>query len=193
LLFVGRFDLHKGADILLRAFARLARDRPEVRLLFVGPDTGLSQGGRRIGLKEYLESELPSSVRAKVEYFGALSRYEIEPLRRRAFVTVVPSRYETFGNVVTEAMAMGCPLVATSTGGIAETVSDRRNGLLVVEEDAQALADAVNELFGDPALAARLGEQAASDCEEYFHPRKIAEQTLQFYSAILERNPNKRV
>lgn len=194
ILFVGRFDYTKGADVLLRAYAKLATDRSKIRLLFVGPDFGLvSNSGYRMNFGEFVNQELPFALRNRIEYRGVLSQLEIEKLRARAYLTVVCSRYETFGNTVTEAMAAGCPIVATDAGGISEIIVNNRNGLVAPIADIDGLAAAIAKLLDDPALAARLGERAGYDCHARFEPRKIARRTVDFYSAIIEHHKQKAV
>jgi glycogen synthase len=63
---------------------------------------------------------------------------------------------------VVEALAVGCPVIATSVGGVPEVVRDGENGLLVPPGDAQALAGAIRRFFSDPELAARLAAAALS-------------------------------
>jgi glycosyltransferase involved in cell wall biosynthesis len=73
-------------------------------------------------------------------------------------VVVLPSLAESFGFAVLEAMSLGRPVVATTTGGVPEVVSNGKTGLLVPPADAEALGAAVGRVLGDPALARRLGE-----------------------------------
>lgn len=186
ILFVGRFDRIKGADIVLSSFAKLAEKRPELRLLFVGPDSGLAVEGRGVVQFDEFCSDIPDFLRQRVDYRGLLSRSEIENLRTRAYATVVTSRYETFANVVIEAMSFGCPIVATDVGGIPEIIVDKRNGLLVPSESAEGLTAALVEMLDDASLAARLGAQAALDCETWFTPSTVAQETVEFYSSVIE-------
>jgi glycosyltransferase involved in cell wall biosynthesis len=70
--------------------------------------------GRRWRLEEYIEHRLPGALRdGRVEWLGQRPNSELGNLRRRAAVTVVASRYETFAITICEAMAIGSPLVAT--------------------------------------------------------------------------------
>jgi glycosyltransferase involved in cell wall biosynthesis len=186
ILFVGRFDLHKGADILIRAFAKVAENRRAVKLVFVGPDVGLPVDGGVINLLEYLGKEIPLAMRERIEYRGRLPQSEIEKLRTQAYLTIVCSRYENFPNTVVEAMAAGCPTIATNTGGIREMIFHGRNGLLVEVEDVDGLAAGIAKMLDDPALARKLGEQAARDCRDWFDATKIAERTVSFYSKVIE-------
>jgi glycosyltransferase involved in cell wall biosynthesis len=185
-LFVGRFDRIKGADLVLKAFAIAARERPHLRLIFVGPDVGLTnEQGLPMNFEEFVEKEIPSYARPRIHFYGTLTRPEIEDLRKKAFLTVVTSRYETFGNVVIEAMAFGCPIVATGVGGILEIIKDKQNGLMA-PLSASGIASTVTKLLDNPELAATLGSQAAQDCYEQFDPTKIGHRTINFYSTVID-------
>jgi glycosyltransferase involved in cell wall biosynthesis len=186
ILFVGRFDHVKGADILLKAFAQLARERLGIRLMFVGPDVGLAiDGAHHVHFAEFMEREIPATLHDRIQYCGSLSRDRIQQLRAQACLTVVSSRFENFPNTVTEAMAAGCPIVATNTGGIPEILLDKRNGLLAPPDNVDGLAQAIARLLDDPRFAAKLGEQATKDSHEWLAPQKIAEQTIDFYSRLI--------
>jgi glycosyltransferase involved in cell wall biosynthesis len=195
ILFVGRFDRLKGADILINSFAAIARNRPAATLVFVGPDSGLiDDSGRHINFQDYVDQEVAEALRGRIRYVGPLSRTEIERLRRTAYVTVVCSRYESFPNVVVETMAAGCPLVATDVGGIPELVVNQRNGLLVPANDVDALAAAMEKMFDDPDLAVRLGAQAALDCSSSCDSDRVARETVELYSTVIQTSAkNERV
>jgi glycosyltransferase involved in cell wall biosynthesis len=186
ILFVGRFDQHKGADILIRAFAKVAEHRKEIKLLFVGSDNGLPSNGGVIKFREYLAQQIPLAVRERIEYLGPLPQSEIQKLRTQAYLTIVSSRYDNFPNTVIEAMAAGSPIIATNTGGIPEMIFHGGNGLLVAVEDVDGLAAAIVKMLDDPALACKLGEQAARDCREWFDAAKVAERTIAFYSRVIK-------
>ncbi len=118
LLFVGRFDQIKGGDVALRAFAKVAPAFPKLRLLFVGPDVGLElDHGQIFKFDEFVRKFIPDELRNRITSVGTQASAAIEALRRSSYATIIPSRYETFGNVVIEAMAIGAPIVATDTGG----------------------------------------------------------------------------
>jgi len=194
ILFVGRFDRLKGGDLIIDAFARVLHEQPECRLTFVGPENPLiDDAGRTWRMEEFLDDRFPDpSLRSRVERLGRLTHREILPLRQRSMVTAVCSRYETFGNVVVEAMACGCPLVAPEVGGIPEIVQDGRNGLLFRPGDAADLAVKILTLLGNPSLAEKLGRQGAVDCSERYDPEKLAEKTIAFYRQVIERWNHRR-
>jgi glycosyltransferase involved in cell wall biosynthesis len=189
LLFVGRFDRHKAGDVAIEAFARIRAVEPRARLIFAGPDPGVTDdSGRRWRVREFLDDRLPRAEdRAAVEYLGAQPPAAIRALRVRAAVTLVCSRWENFPYTLGEAMSFGCPVVATATGGLVELVSDGQNGLLARPDDPADLARAALELLRDPERAARLGALAAQTSATQLSPEAIADQTLAFYRRVLAR------
>ena len=188
-LFVGRFDRHKAGDVAIEAFARIRAVEPGARLLFAGPDPGVTDAsGRRWRVREFLDHRLPRAAdRAAVEYLGPQPPAAIRQLRARAAVTLVCSRWENFPYTLGEAMSFGCPVVATATGGLVELISDGQNGLLARPDDSADLARAALELLRDPERAARLGARAAETSAARLSPEAIAEQTLAFYRRVLGR------
>jgi glycosyltransferase involved in cell wall biosynthesis len=185
-LFVGRFDRIKGGDLVIAAFARLADRFPAASLKFVGPDTGVLDDDRRPRkILDYLRERIPdTSVRNRIEWLGPLPHPTVLDLRRKALISVVSSRYDNFPTTVIEAMSLGCPIVATRTGGIPEQLMHEANGLLSEPGDAGDLADKIGRLLGDPALAARLGNQARLDWETRFSPEAVSAKMSAFYGGI---------
>jgi glycosyltransferase involved in cell wall biosynthesis len=184
ILFVGRFDRVKGADTLLQAFSKVAQDKPALRLIFIGPDVGLIQGGRTVTYKDYVAENLPPAVHEQIQFKGVLTRPEIAEHRRRAAFTIVSSRYETFSMTVVEAMAAGSPLIASRAGGIKEIIRDGDNGMLFDAEDPDGLVEQIERLLIDRDLAARLGEKGRSDASARFSEAEIARFTYEFYQEI---------
>jgi glycosyltransferase involved in cell wall biosynthesis len=185
ILFVGRFDRHKGGDIMIEAFRELAAALPEAELQFVGPDRGFHDDqGRTHRLRDFLDARLPGPARARVHVHGELDAGRIEGLRRQARVTVVPSRYETFGFTVAEALAYACPTVASDSGGIPEVLLGDRTGLLARPGDAADLAAKIRVLWDNPERAAELGRAGARDTATRLDPDTIARASLDFYETI---------
>jgi glycosyltransferase involved in cell wall biosynthesis len=186
IVFVGRFDRHKGGDTMIEAFARIARQRPDVHLDFIGPDRGcLEPDGRKISIEQYLREKLGDTERTRLKYHGFLPVPAAAELRKRALVTVAPSRYETFGIATAEAMMAGCPLVVCAAGALTELIQDGQNGLTAAPGDAGDLADKVLALLNDPHRAAALGQRAAADAAERYAPDRVARQTIEFYRRVL--------
>ena len=188
ILFIGRFDRHKGGDVVLLAFEQILKERPFAQLIFVGPDSGFSDAnGRDIGIQEFISERLSSFARSRTAFLGQQNPAMLDLLRRRAAVTVVASRYETFGNTVLEAMRLGCPLVATRTGGIPEIVEHERSGLLCKPGDVDDLAAKLLRLLHHPKFAAELGRNALRISLARYAPLAVAKQTLEFYEEVGSR------
>lgn len=164
LLAVGRLDQQKGFDLLLRAFAASALARAGARLVILG------EGPQRRAL-ETLAQEL--KIAEHVLLPGVVRDPETWMARCTAFV--LPSRYEGFPNVLLEAMAMGCPVIAADCdSGPREIVKHGENGLLVPPEDVSTLAQALAKLWRDAALRARLGAAAVEVRERFSKERVLA-------------------
>jgi glycosyltransferase involved in cell wall biosynthesis len=108
-------------------------------------------------------------------------------IRKKALVTLVPSRYETFGLTAAEAMLAGCPLVVSGAGALTELIEAGQNGLVARPGDADDLAEKVLTLLRDPQQAAALGRQAAIDAAAKYAPAIVADATMQFYRTLLGR------
>jgi glycosyltransferase involved in cell wall biosynthesis len=149
LVSVGRLSWEKGQASLIRALPEIAAAVPNVRLLVVGVGPQLEQ-------LQQLAAEL--GVAGRVAFTG--SRPFVERLLGLADVFVFPSLSEGLGIALLEAMAMGLPVVASSTEGIMEVATDGADALLVPPGEPAAIAAAVVRLHADRAFACRLGEQA---------------------------------
>jgi glycosyltransferase involved in cell wall biosynthesis len=188
ILFVGRFDRIKGADIALRAFAHLAKSRPNLRLTFAGPcDTAMVTEGRRLSKEAFLAEAMEPEIAARVNFLGKAPHQDLAALRDRAFVTIVSSRIEMFPNVMLESMARGSPTAAARVGGIPEIAQDGEEALLVTPDDPADLARAVAALLDDPRRAAGLGAAGRRRIERDFAAPQIARSTLEFYQEVAAR------
>lgn len=181
-LFVGRFDWVKGGDLIVEAFARVLDSYPDARLLFVGPDDGLTDDdGRRRQLVEYANATLGIARMASIACLGKLESNQICELRTRALMTVVASRFETQGYTALEAMAQGCPTIAADAGGLSELIEHGVTGWLFSPGDADSLFLSIVRLLGDAALCERLGKQARVAVREAHSPSTLAVQTTRVY------------
>ncbi|WP_337176623.1 glycosyltransferase family 4 protein [Paludisphaera sp.] len=190
--FIGRFDRHKGGDVMIDAFARVAERRPDARLIFAGLDSGLvDDDGRSWNLPDYIAAKAPAAA-DRIEVLGRVPADKVAGLRLRALATVIPSRYENLPNTVLEGSAFGAPMVASDAGGIPEIVQDGESALLVPPGDPDALACALDRLLDDPSLAARLGAAAADRAWREFRPDAIITRTLEFYADVIARHAASR-
>jgi glycosyltransferase involved in cell wall biosynthesis len=150
---IGRFVHWKGFNFLVEAFAKAARTVPELRLVFVG------DGDLRDALGAHARS---LGVVENVTFVGLVTREEMPAYLAATDIVAVPSiHYDGYvdglPNVALEAMGAGKALVASRVGGLPQLVRSGENGLLVEEQDADALAEAIVTLARDPELRQRLG------------------------------------
>lgn len=194
ILFVGRFDRHKGADIILNAFARLAAERPALKLTFAGKiDRELvADDLKSYSHEAFLRAAMPADAAARVSFLGPVPLTSLGALRRRAFVTVIASRIETFCYTLAEALAHGSPTVATQVGAIPEIARNDREALLVEPENAGALAQAIGTLLDRRDLAASLGAAGRERVLAEFSPDSVARMTIEFYRRVLDRRSARR-
>jgi glycosyltransferase involved in cell wall biosynthesis len=189
ILFIGRFDLHKGGDVIIDAFRRVVERIPQARLRFVGLDRGIPRGdARNWTVRDYTEARIPGAWRTgQVEWLDRQPHAALAALRRQAALTVVCSRYEVFGLTATEAMSQGCPLVVTAVGGLSEIVQDGVNGLVCRPDDPADLAEKLCFLLENPPSAERLGCQAAIDCRQRYNPDVLAARSVDYYQRVIAR------
>ena len=187
ILFVGRFDRLKGADLVLRAFQRLAGSHPRLKLTFVGPDHGIvNDDGTTSKFEEFVARSLPASIRPRIDFRGRMDHAEVMSIRASHYITVIAARFDTFGYMLLEPMSLGCPLVTTAVGGIPEVIQDQRNGLLIPSQDDDAMVAACTTLLEDQALAARIGRRAWEDCRRKYDSQIVASQMVDAYQEAID-------
>jgi glycosyltransferase involved in cell wall biosynthesis len=168
--FVGRLAAWKGVDVFLDAAARLGAAHPTARFVVVGePPVGST-------------ARTLDDFRADAERRGLAGRVHFTGFRKDAAacvldfdVLVVPSvRPDPCPRVVLEALAVGTPVVGSASGGIAETVEDGVTGLLARPGDGADVAEKVERILADPALAHALGEAAKRAMEREHAAENVA-------------------
>lgn len=149
LVFAGRLTAQKSLEVALAAVDAV----DGVTLLVAG------DGDAR--------ARLESLAGPRVRFLGAQPRSRVLELFRAGDAHVLSSQWENFPHTVVEALAVGTPVIATTTGGVAEIVSDGDNGLLVPPGDAEALATSIRRLVEDGELRDRLRANAAASVERF--------------------------
>lgn len=172
---VGRMDFSKGQDVLLRAIARVKNTVPEVEVQFVG-------GGPSQAAYQKLATEL--GIAERCQFIGGVPHEEVFKRMAASAVTVVPSRSEAFGWVNTESMAVGTPVIASAVGGIVEIIRDGVDGFLVPPDDADALADRLEQLLTDPELREKMGTSARARFLAEFERQGMIERQVAWLEAI---------
>src|SRR5918994_6340771 len=154
LLYVGRIQPLKGADLAVRALAELDDD---VSLLVVGGPSGTNGEAQAVALRK-LVGDL--GLDHRVRFIPPQPHDRLVAFYQAADVCLVPSRTESFGLVALEAAACGTPVVAADVGGLGSVVEDGRTGFLVEGRAATDYAAPVDVLLSDPELAQEMGANA---------------------------------
>lgn len=158
ILFVGLPRPAKGVDVLLEALAMILPRRPATRLTVVG---GAIYRGAQAHVADLRRRADQPDLAGRVEFTGILPPEDVASLMARSALLVLPSRLESFGAVLVEALASGTPVVTTRSGGPEEIVGPDL-GRVVPVEDPPALAEAMMEVLDDPSAfpAQRLRDHA---------------------------------
>jgi glycosyltransferase involved in cell wall biosynthesis len=167
------------ADLLL-AFASLARTRPWARLLVAG------------------RGPLAGGLSAQIDQSGLRGRAIVDPLTldhlpglfARAAAMVGPSRSPTLPDPITEALALGAPVIATAVGQHATWVREGRTGWLVPPRSPAALAARLAQVLDDACLAQKIGQAGMSDALEHREPHNVALSLMRCWSGIARPPPS---
>jgi len=167
-VFLGRLERRKGLDALGPALAEVLATRPDLHAVLVGYDSGEAGGSVVSRLHD-----ATSAVRDRVHLLGELRTDDALAVAARAELAVLPSRWESFGFVCVEALALGVPVVATAVGGLAEIVEDGVCGWLVPPDDPTALAAAIAAIIDDGPARARAAKAALRRADGYDAARVV--------------------
>jgi glycosyltransferase involved in cell wall biosynthesis len=177
ILSVGRVAPEKGLLHAIRALA-LMKDRfPNCRLVSVG-------GTRDRRWVEFVRAEARRlGVESGLHILG--ERRDVHDLLRACDVFVFPSLHEGLGMALIEAMAVGCPCVATRIGPLPEVISHGVDGWLVAPGDAAGLADAICLLLADSVRRAALGQAAKESVQARFLPEAAVDRLVMVYEKVV--------
>jgi phosphatidylinositol alpha-mannosyltransferase len=177
--YVGRFDEpRKGMPVLLAALRRVVADRPDVRLLVVGRGDG-----------DRLRRAAGPGLAGRIDLLGPVDEATKAAALRSVAVFCAPHRGgESFGMVLTEAMAAGAPVLAADLESFRAVLDDGRAGALFPPGDDAALAAALTRLLDDGAARARLAAAGRDRARRYDWP-VVASDVLRVYRAAIAGAP----
>jgi phosphatidyl-myo-inositol alpha-mannosyltransferase len=174
--FLGRFtEERKGFPVLAEAFAKVATDRPGLRLLVAGP-----------GERDDLLEAVPAEIRDRVTFLGKVSEEDKARMLSSVDIYVAPNtRGESFGMILTEAMSAGAAVVASDIDAFRRVLDNGDAGMLFPNGDVDALAGALRDLLDDPQRRAGLVQRANDAVTAYDWP-VVAERVLEVYASAIE-------
>lgn len=153
-LCVGVVAPHKGQDLLIEALSTLS-DRDDWNCTIAGSLDARPEFADRLAA---LVAE--TGLADRVTMVGVLTEAELDRAYRQADLVVAPSRAESYGMAIADALRRGIPVVASRVGGIPQTVADTRAAVLVPPDESAALGEALREWMRDPALRAGMRAEA---------------------------------
>lgn len=173
-LFVGRLVDQKNIACLLDALAMLpASRRPVLALAGDGP--------LRMSLSERADA---LGIRDQVRFLG--ERADTTQLMQAADMLILPSHEEGLSNALLEAMAAGCPVIASAVGGNLELIDHEHTGLLFPDDSRVVLAEAMSRLIDDPVLRQRLSQQALQKVERQHSIAALVKATQAVYERCID-------
>ena len=184
ILFVGRIQPLKGADLAIKAMEQVVERFPDAHLVVVGGPSGNS-GWQEVQKLRQMAASGP--LGGRVRFVAPLPHGLLVDVYRSADLLLVPSRSESFGLVAAEAQACGVPVVASRVGGLQFVVDHGHTGLLVDDWRPRHFADAIITLLEDPERLAAMG-QAAFEWAKRFSWEGTVDKHLELYRVVLEAN-----
>jgi len=184
IVYVGVLIPRKGVHHLINAFAKVAIDFPQVRLMIIGREENKAYTAQ---LKAQVER---LGLNQRVRFVSDMPQAELAQWFRQAWVMVLPSLSEALGRVVIEAMATETPVIGSNVGGIPEMVQNGVNGFLVAPGDEVGLAERLRWVLEHPEETERMGQRARIFAKQFFSTAAYVNSYRQLFEkaqAILEK------
>lgn len=182
IFYVGSFDFRKNIKRLIRAFALVQAKKPELRLV-IGGGIATVLSPFIYSLEEIAAYAQKMGVGGNVHFIRLVPTHDLYVLYNLASAFVYPSLYEGFATAVIEAMACGCPVVASNTSCLPEIVGQA--GILVDPYNEQQLAQAIQTIISNTPLRQKLIKQGLERAR-YFTWEATAYHTLKVYQEIVK-------
>lgn len=161
LLYVGRHEVWKRIDLAIKAFVKIIKKYPDVRLVIRGPFSAHTQALRQLVKKLNLEDKVLFSE-------GTRSQQELRDLYFNAAVYIFPSTKEDFGIVIIEAMGAGLPVVAWNSGGPRDIVINGQTGFLAKPFSLDDFAEKILKILKDKKLRQKMSRAAWQRVKDEF-------------------------
>lgn len=176
IIYIANLTFLKGVDVLIKSISLVQKEIPAVKVLIggIGP----------------LENEMKNKVKdlcleKNITFLGYIDRLEKYSFLKSSKVCIVPSRSETFGITILEAMACKKPVIASNVGGIPYVIENGKTGLLFKSTDEYELAERIIFLLNNDYLMANMGIQGEKRVKDMFQWDHVAKKTLELYENIL--------
>lgn len=174
LLLVGRIEAIKGIEFLPAIVGALVKRWPDIVLEIAGDDTY----ARGLGMmKDWLSNQF-SGLANHVRFLGKLSRTDLTLAYSRAWVVIVPSRWDNFPTAILEAMSMSKAIVASPNGGMPEMLAD--TSCPVADPASPQFAQRIDDLLSDPCKRTEAGLSARRKVDTSYSATAVVGQYIKF-------------
>jgi glycosyltransferase involved in cell wall biosynthesis len=180
LFFLGRLELRKGIDFLIKTIP-IVKDRLNDIQLFVGGD-----GVLRLHLENFIKK---NNLGNNVHLLGTVDDSALNQWYNKVSVVIIPSVFEGFGLTAIEAMACGTPVIATDVDALRDVIEDGVNGLFVQYNDVEALSDKILYLLKNKAEQSKFSLNGKKKVQTVYNWDNISKDILRIYESILGNNP----
>lgn len=179
LLFLGRFNLVKGIDLLLKSFAMLCKNSEfnDVKLVIMGADFGYG--------KDMIKQVEELGLESRIKIIERPTREEVISAYHGCDFLVLPSRWEMSPLTPLEAFACKKTVISTRAHGIPFVVEHEKNGILVEPEDVMGFANSISMLLLDKEKTMRLAENGYKLVREICNSKNMADNVLQIYKSVM--------
>ena len=175
ILYVGAMSLQKGIQYLVQAYQKLSH--PNKSLTFVGaPSPELIE---MLKVRDLWPED--------IKVLGHMPQTELKNSMSRSHVLVLPSIQDGFGMVMAQAMACGCPVIASTNTGGEDLFTDGDEGFIVPIRDVDALADRLQQLADNPEQRSVMGQRSLARVRSFGGWNRYGEKMMAIYAEVLQK------
>jgi glycosyltransferase involved in cell wall biosynthesis len=178
-LFVGRLERRKGAEVLLKNIQRILSLDKRLRFTFAGE---FAIGDMDM-YRSAIERSLSEIDRKRVWFLGPTKREKLPVLYCRSHMICIPSLFENAPYTVLEAMAAKLPIIGSNSGGIPELIRHQETGLLFNPDNSDELVANIQTYLDNPAQAESFAQNAYSTIVNEYNPDKITRRVIEFFNS----------
>lgn len=183
---IANFRKMKGHATLVEAFPHILSRVPQAKCLFIG-EAFVNEPDYHQQLVQSIQAQ---GLHDHIRFTGP--RNDMPEMLAITDIVTLPTWWEGLPVSLTEAMAMGKPVVASSVGGIPEIIDDHVTGVLIPPRDATALAEALLELLTSPDMAKRLGQAGQARVRKEFSLERMVADTERTYEQVIAQKSRGR-
>ncbi len=174
---LGKSEEYKGLKTLLKSFVAVVKEMPKVKLIVVG------DGDKKLDYEKFVKE---NNLKDNVVFKGALFGQDLANEYRSADLLVSPTKKESFGMVIAEAMAVGLPVIANDVGGVSELVDDGVTGYLIKNNNVSELSKKIINLLSDGKKMMQFGINGENKIKKDFTWKKRINAYADLFNRLLD-------